>query len=101
MARAGSTSGPNGGVRHLRFGPAGVEDRPPSLDARVDAREALSGGEPREVAPVLFHERAEAFPEGARLLLGERLPVDEHAEAAHDFRSARTSAAWFATSTVR
>jgi hypothetical protein len=46
----------------------------------MDAGKPLQFGEPGEVSLVLFHVRAEAPPEGARFLGGERLAVDQDRE---------------------
>lgn len=85
-------------VRLLGCGAARMEDRPTPLDARMDAREPLLGGEAGEIAFVLLHPVAEPFPQGAALLFRKGRPVDQNN---HDFTSARTSAACLDTSTSR
>jgi hypothetical protein len=53
------------------------------VELGVDAREALYVGEPREVASVLLHPRAEPLPERTRFGIGEGSAVDENTEG-HD-----------------
>jgi hypothetical protein len=51
------------------------------MDLRVHGGETFGSRKAREVAAVRFHVRAEAAPDGARLLLSEGRPVDDDAHA--------------------
>ena len=87
-------------VRALRDCTTHAQHGSSAVRPGMNAGEAFARGEAGEITTVIFHPRAELCPQGARLVFGERLTVEEDGET-QELTSARSSAAWAFTSTFR